>query len=137
MNTSTPFGGKCLVLGGDFRQCLPVVLHGTSTQQASACLKSSTLWPYFEQLSLSDNIRAEADSEFAQRLLRMGYGVDGHRVNLDHHNIDLKYSQEEIIETTFGQVINQHTLAHLRKSVILAPTNRTTLELNDIVLNII
>ena len=135
MSTDAPFGGKCLVLGGDFRQCLPVVPHGTSAQQASACLKSSTLWPFFEQLSLSDNIRAEADSEFAPWLLRVGDGLDGNTVDLDHHGINIKYSQEELIEQTFGETINRHTLAHLRKTVILAPTNRTTLELNDIVLN--
>ena len=135
MGTDAPFGGKCLVLGGDFRQCLPVVPHGTSAQQASACIKSSTLWPYFEQLSLTDNIRAEADSEFAPWLLKVGDGLDGRTVDLDRHDINIRYSQEELIEHTFGEVINQHTLMHLRKTVILAPTNRTTLELNDIVLN--
>jgi hypothetical protein len=135
MNTDEPFGGKIIVLGGDFRQCLPVVPHSTSAQQASACIKSSTLWPYFEQLSLSDNIRAESDSDFAPWLLNVGDGKNGTKVDLDHHDIQLTYSQQQLIEETFGTVINQHTLAHLRKTVILAPTNRNTLELNDIVLN--
>ena len=134
-NSGSPFGGKCLVLGGDFRQCLPVVPHGTSAQQASACLKSCRLWHHFEQLSLSDNIRAEDDLDFAPWLLRVGDGVDGRVVDLNHHNIDLRYSQEELIHATFGEVINEITLQHLRKTVILAPTNRTTLELNDIVLD--
>ena len=57
-----PFGGKCLLLGGDFRQCLPVIPHGTAAQQASACLKSCRLWHRFEQLSLKDNIRAAQES---------------------------------------------------------------------------
>ena len=57
----THFGGKCLLLGGDFRQCLPVVSHGASTMQASACLKMSRMWHKFEQLTLSENIRAEND----------------------------------------------------------------------------
>jgi hypothetical protein len=134
-NSNEPFGGKCLLLGGDFRQCLPVVPHATSAQQASACLKSCRLWHHFEQLSLTDNIRAEDDPDFAPWLLRVGNGVDGRVVDLDHHNIDLRYSQEDLIRATFGTVINHVTLQHLRRTIILAPTNRTTLELNDMVLN--
>ena len=129
-----PFGGKCLMLGGDFRQCLPVIPHGTSAQQASACLKSCRLWHHFEQLSLTDNIRAAQDPEFAPWLLRVGDGVDGSIVDLNHHNINIIHTQNELIDATFGPVINDVTLTHLRKTVILAPTNRTTLELNDIVL---
>ena len=130
-----PFGGKCLVLGGDFRQCLPVIPHGTSAQQASACLKACRLWHHVEQLSLIENIRAEGDPEFAPWLLRIGDGLDGVTVDLDHHGIGLTYSQEELIDDTFGTEINELTLMHLRKTVILAPTNRTTLELNDLMLN--
>ena len=129
-----PFGGKCLLLGGDFRQCLPVIPHGTAAQQASACLKSCRLWHRFEQLSLTDNIRAAQDPEFAPWLLRVGDGVDSNIVDLNHHNINIVHSQDHLIDTTFGTVINDITLTHLRKTVILAPTNRTTLELNDIVL---
>ena len=43
--------------------------------------------------------------------------------------------QEERIHATFGIVINDITLQNLRKTVITAPTNRTTLELNDIVVD--
>ena len=136
MNDDTqPFGGKCLLLGGDFRQCLPVVPHGTSAQQASACLKSSRLWHHFDQLSLTDNIRAAGDPEFAPWLLRVGDAIDGSNVPLDHHGIDIVCTQEQLIRKTFGTVINNITLQSLRKTVILAPTNRTTLELNDIVLD--
>jgi hypothetical protein len=130
-----PFGGKCLVLGGDFRQCLPVIPHGTSAQQASACLKACRLWHHVEQLPLIDNIRAAGDPEFAPWLLRIGDGLDGVTVDLDHHGIGLTYSQEELIDETFGTDINALTLTHLRKTVILAPTNRTTLELNDLMLH--
>ena len=39
-----PFGGKVFVMGGDFRQCLPVVPKGTKTQVVEACLSRSPLW---------------------------------------------------------------------------------------------
>jgi hypothetical protein len=137
MGNTVPFGGKCLVLGGDFRQYLPVVPHGTSALQASACLKASTLWHIFEQLSLTESIRPEQDAQFAPWPLRVRDSLDasGSTVDLAHHNINLQYSQEELIDATFGTVINRHTLMHHHKTVILAPRNRTTLELNDIVLN--
>ena len=38
-----PFGGKVVVLGGDFRQCLPVIPKGTKTQIVEASLSRSPL----------------------------------------------------------------------------------------------
>ena len=34
-----PFGGKVLVLSGDFRQCLPVIPGATRAETVSHCLK--------------------------------------------------------------------------------------------------
>ena len=34
-----PFGGKVIVLAGDFRQILPIVKHGSRAQIVNACLK--------------------------------------------------------------------------------------------------
>ncbi|KAG3182904.1 hypothetical protein C6341_g5720 [Phytophthora cactorum] len=56
-NDDEPFGGKVFVLSGDFRQILPVVVKGTPAQTIDACLKSSTLWPKFQQLHLRENMR--------------------------------------------------------------------------------
>ena len=38
-----PFGGKIFVLGGDFRQVLPVMPHGSQTTIVENCLKRSPL----------------------------------------------------------------------------------------------
>ena len=38
-----PFGGKVVVFGGDFRQILPVVKHGSRAEVLSACLNRSQL----------------------------------------------------------------------------------------------
>ena len=40
-NVDEPFGGKIFILGGDFRQILPVVIRGGRTQIVDACIKSS------------------------------------------------------------------------------------------------
>ncbi|KAI3917034.1 hypothetical protein MKX01_003483, partial [Papaver californicum] len=38
------FGSKILVLGGDFRQVLPVVERGTRTHAVSSCLTNGKFW---------------------------------------------------------------------------------------------
>lgn len=58
MINSRPFGGKVIVLGGDFRQTLPVVPRGSRTDIVEVCLKSSPLWSHFEVFKLIENMRA-------------------------------------------------------------------------------
>ncbi len=71
-----PFGGKVVVLGGDFRQTLPVVRRGTRASTISACIKRTELWQHFETLHLVRNMRAGADElVFADWLLRLGDGL--------------------------------------------------------------
>ncbi|GMS91974.1 hypothetical protein PENTCL1PPCAC_14150, partial [Pristionchus entomophagus] len=52
-----PFGGKIFILGGDFRQILPVVEKGTRSDQVDACIKRSPLWTQFRSLHLISNMR--------------------------------------------------------------------------------
>ena len=66
MGIELPFGGKLFLLGGDFRQVLPVVPHGTPTSIIENCIKSSNLWPQFKFFRLTKNMRAgEGQEEFA------------------------------------------------------------------------
>ncbi|KAG4246722.1 hypothetical protein PC116_g5466 [Phytophthora cactorum] len=83
VNDDEPFGGKVFVLSGDFRQILPVVVRGTPVQTLNACLKSSTLWPQFQQLHLRENMKvmsapnestATELAEFLEFLLQVGEG---------------------------------------------------------------
>ena len=50
-----------MLLGGDFRQVLPVVPR--ATQSVDTCLKRSNLWPYFHQIKLTHNMRAWEDEQ--------------------------------------------------------------------------
>ena len=45
MKSKAPFGGKTVVLGGDSRQCLPIVTRGAESQQIAACIKMGKQWP--------------------------------------------------------------------------------------------
>ncbi|GMF51137.1 unnamed protein product [Phytophthora fragariaefolia] len=87
-NDEDPFGGKTVVLSGDFRQILPVAVRGTPAETIDACLKSSHLWSHFRQIHLSENMRvraahsAETAAElaaFSEFLLQVGEGR--HEVN--------------------------------------------------------
>ena len=70
------FGGKVLVLAGDFRQVLPVIKNGTRAQIVDACIKSSPLWNYFNTFHLTENMRLQssASSSFDSWLLALGNG---------------------------------------------------------------
>jgi ATP-dependent DNA helicase PIF1 len=58
-----PFGGKVIVLAGDFRQVAPVVRRGSRAETVDASLRSSNLWGPLIKHRLSINMRV-------QRLLR-------------------------------------------------------------------
>jgi hypothetical protein len=71
----TPFGGKIIICGGDFRQTLPIQKHATKAQQENLCIKSSYLWPYFKKFKLTKNMRAlENEKDFADWVLKIGNG---------------------------------------------------------------
>ena len=64
MNSKNPalehtlFGGKVVVFGGDYRQCLPIVPHGSRAATAAASFKRCSLWQVLTQLRLTINMRA-------------------------------------------------------------------------------
>uniref|UniRef100_A0A182NT38 ATP-dependent DNA helicase n=1 Tax=Anopheles dirus TaxID=7168 RepID=A0A182NT38_9DIPT len=83
MEVSHPFGGKVMLLAGDFRQILPVVPKGTDGQIIDQCIKKSPLWSQCTRLRLTVNMRvrtaptvnhANELHEFAEFLLRIGEG---------------------------------------------------------------
>ena len=47
MNNDQPFGGKIVVVLGDFRQTCPVIHGGTRAQVVDASIKSLPLWDFF------------------------------------------------------------------------------------------
>lgn len=83
MKNDKPFGGKVVLLAGDFRQILPVVPRATAGEIVPACVNKSRLWNDFKTLRISTNIRvqnapamgdAREIQEFADFLLRIGEG---------------------------------------------------------------
>jgi len=89
-NAAKPFGGLPLLLGGDFRQVLPVIQGADRSQILNASLIRSPIWKYVHVLKLTINMRLSNPalspkekarmSEFAQWVLDVGEGkVPAHR----------------------------------------------------------
>ncbi|XP_012850132.1 PREDICTED: uncharacterized protein LOC105969907 [Erythranthe guttata] len=81
-----PFGGKVVVLGGDFRQILPVVLKASRQDIVHATINSSQLWEECKVLKLHTNMRLQSSSnpseveevkEFVDWILSIGNGEAG------------------------------------------------------------
>ncbi|XP_076919579.1 ATP-dependent DNA helicase PIF1-like [Bidens hawaiensis] len=71
-----PFGGKIMVMGGDFRQVLPVIKRGTRAQTVDSSFRMSPLWRFTKKMWLTINMRALNDSWFSDFLLRVGDGTE-------------------------------------------------------------
>jgi len=71
-----PFGGKAVVLGGDFRQIAPVIRRINPESVRQYTLHSASFWhaPEVAKVSLCGNRRAADDKEFADFLLTLGDG---------------------------------------------------------------
>ena len=82
MQTEEPFGGKVLVLCGDFRQTLPVIPGASRAGIIDKCLNQHPLWRHFTVMHLTKNMRVNAKSdpkliEWSDWLQRIGDGVEG------------------------------------------------------------
>ncbi|KAI5402370.1 hypothetical protein KIW84_050113 [Lathyrus oleraceus] len=142
-SNSAPFGGKVLIMGGDFRQVLPVLRKGTKAQMISACIVQSHLWNHTKILHLRQNMRSLHDQEFAEFLIRIGDGVEPTKpddmVRLPLH-IAIPWEGEHSI-----QVLIQHIFPDLElhgwdapymvQRAILTPTNDDVQKLNDMIID--
>jgi hypothetical protein len=58
---NVPFGGKIVVMGGDFRQMLPVIPKGCRSAVVNASLNRRGLWRHFQMFKLKTNVRVSAE----------------------------------------------------------------------------
>lgn len=139
MENDKPFGGKIVILGGDFRQLLPVKKGGTRSETVDLSIKNSVLWPLFKMFSLTKNMRVfEHEQEFARYLLDLGNGV----LNDSHDNIEipsqiLADSNADIVKDTYGKVIENKEYRLAAKRAILSARNKDVFDLNQKVIDLL
>ena len=138
-NSAVPFAGKVILLGGDFRQILPVVKRGSAAQIVESCLKSSRLWHLVQKYNLNANMRAgPSEQEFADFLLRLGGGTlptkesNPYRECVQIPEECALPKQVDIVEEVFGDFESENDLT---RRVILTPTNDEALHINEKILD--
>ena len=127
------FGGIVMIGSGDFRQTAPVVLYGTREKIIMASIKSSPLWSRFEHFTLATNMRAHADPEFAQWILRIGNGTTP-TLPTGQVEIPADMIVDNVIEAIYGSDINLLGIEQLAERVVLASTNAKMLEMNSVII---
>ena len=154
------FGGKAVILGGDFRQTLPVKKKATNEQVISSCITQSYLWPHFTIMKLKQNMRlqqpglspeqAEEISAFSEWLLQVGNGAIGQRDEADPENsawvrIPDRYcipDGQTAVQELINFIYDQQTLqapdaAALQGKAIVCPRNETADAINSAILDML
>nr|XP_040256329.2 uncharacterized protein LOC120974039 [Aegilops tauschii subsp. strangulata] len=144
-----PFGGMTIILGGDFRQILPVITKGRREQIVNATIKRSYLWKHFEIFELTQNMRLKCLSddpiqkqkvaEFAEWILQIGDGKTASDEGEDWIKIpkDLLLQKGEnrkelIVESIYPNLLQKYRERdYLEERAILCPRNDTVKEIND------
>jgi energy-coupling factor transporter ATP-binding protein EcfA2 len=137
MRNDKPFGGKTLLLGGDFRQTANVIPRGSNADILESCIKQSPLWIYVQKFNLTDNMRAFGQNEFSTWLLKIGDGTLTSDATLNPNIIEIP--QGMVIETNLSQEIygeniditSQESLNELSTNIILTTKNKDALILNS------
>ena len=154
-NNGKLFGGKVVVLGGDFRQILPVIKKASRYDIIKSSIHYSDLWQYCKVLKLTKNMRLnttqnrqtiEKIKEFADWIFKIGDG-----------EMDLNENGESMVEI-LQQLLILNTKSPLMSSVqfvypdfvlhmrnpgyfddgaILCPTNDCVEKVNDFMLSLL
>uniref|UniRef100_A0A0D3D610 ATP-dependent DNA helicase n=1 Tax=Brassica oleracea var. oleracea TaxID=109376 RepID=A0A0D3D610_BRAOL len=145
-----PFGGKTVLLGGDFRQTLPIISQGTRQDCVAASINRSYLREFVQMFVLSQNMRIhKTEVEFAKWILFVGDGTatkdNSKGINYsyeDHIYVDdslmLITDKEHIsalakhVYTSFQE--NYTNIDYLRDRAILSPRNDTVDVINSEIL---
>jgi hypothetical protein len=152
------FGGITVILGGDFRQTLPVLQPANKQQILKACIVNSYLWQQCIVLNLTENMRLKAPSLtddareelrlFADWLLRVGNGTEpfidiANQPNSMFIQIPTTLLLEESCRNLDGLISfvydsgcqSPNMSAYLCDRAILASTNDIVSEINTIMID--
>ena len=150
-----PFGGKTVVLGGDFRQVLPVVEGASRREILDSSLIKSPIWRYVNVLRLQKNMRlcnpnlTESEKtvldEFACWVLSVGEGT----VPMENQEGEITPSwitlpsdialmpRSEYISSIINATYdcfqdNFNNVSYLAERAIICPTNKVANSINDV-----
>ncbi|XP_015961848.1 uncharacterized protein LOC107485826 [Arachis duranensis] len=121
-NAHLPFGGKVIVLRGDFRQILPMIPRGSRQDIIQSSINSSYLWHNYKVLKLTKNMRLSLGKNnniqelrnFAEWLLKIGDDLagdttDGESIVHIPSDILIKNSEtalDDLIDFVYPDMVN-------------------------------
>ena len=132
MQSPLPFGGKVVVLLGDFRQTCPVIRKGAKAEVINASISHSAIWPKFTICRLITPIRNAEDPPFSAFVDAIG-GGGGPEISFQ--GLQHARSRSDLTEFTFPQSIISGPILCLQRR-ILAPTNSQVDAYNSAILNL-
>ncbi|XP_075097903.1 uncharacterized protein LOC142175223 [Nicotiana tabacum] len=153
-NLERPFGGKIIVLSGDFKQKLLVIPKGTRQDIVNASINSSYLWSQCQLLMLTKNMRLKNNEigpqmqelkVFSDWILAIGNGmidnsVDGNeKVEIPNDLLIKDYVDpiSAILESTYPDFINRcNDIGYLQQKAILAPTLDMVESINEYMISL-
>ena len=158
-----PFGGATVLFGGDWRQVGPVVVFGTPADVVEASLISSYLWGKVQRFRLVQSMRDRLDKPYSRTVRAVGEGLIP-PVTLPDESviIPLEYTLPEehdteshptaslpstcslsgttefqtLIDFVYPDILTAQP-AEFADRGILSPTNASTDEINDHILNLL
>ncbi|KAH7706841.1 hypothetical protein AAVH_25926 [Aphelenchoides avenae] len=140
--TSGPFGDVLMIIGGDFRQCMPIKQHALPSELFELSVKRSELWSRFEKFTLKRNVRALADPEYAQYAVDVGDGAGMIRNEGDVPLMAEILSSGDLVREVYGDLQTRYPrmsvsrrMDFLAERAILCPLNSEVGQYNECVLN--
>ena len=154
-NNAKPFGGKAILLGGDFRKILPIIKKGSRFDIIKAAINYSELWKCCQVLKLSKNMRLSTATntqttnyikELVDWILKIG---DGDLDLNENGECMVEIPKQLLIENTklplmslvefvYHQfVVNMMKPGYFDDGAILCPTNDSIEEVNEFMLSLL
>ncbi|KAL7135356.1 hypothetical protein ABFS83_11G089300 [Erythranthe nasuta] len=126
-----PFGGKVVVLGGDFRQILPVVLKASRQDIVHAMINSSQIWEDCKVLKLHTNMRLQSSSNPSEA----GEQNDGESPVEIPEDMLIPDSEDpllDLLQFVYPDLLSDiSNLDYFQGRALLAPTNDCVEFIND------
>jgi hypothetical protein len=159
-NAILPFGGKPIVLGGDFRQILPVVRKGSRSSIVSASITNSRLWHHVVLLKLHTNMQLlnpslngnERDEleHFSEWVLAIGDGTVPAKRKGEEREASWVTIPDDLLIHTYGDkmktlvsevypdfLVNYQNPEYLASCAIVCPNNQTVDEINEFIVSLL
>ncbi|XP_058810250.1 uncharacterized protein LOC131675336 [Phymastichus coffea] len=131
MGNNLPFRGKIMILGGDFKQLLPIKVRGTRNETLNLSIKYSPLWKHFIKYILTTNMRVLSNEiDFSNFLLNVGNGSLNDKddyIDVPDHCI---LPETVSIIDIFGQLIRDKKFDEMSDCAILSTRNEDVDNIN-------